>query len=226
MRSDLLGRVAAGVAGVGLALALAAPAAAEEQQVSLDEADAGTVAADHRQRCAEGTDETDPRMADLGENEAGWHLQASDGEIESITVLFAADGGDADEEHVEITGTRGEETDPPGSPVIFAESGAYVFASAKLVLVTASAQVTDGGDLVVAYTCAPTPDEDVTDDGATGDGATGDAADAGGEGGEGGLPVTGAQVGGMLVIGFGLLSAGFAMTAVRRRRDIADLLGP
>jgi LPXTG-motif cell wall-anchored protein len=225
MRSDLLGRVAAGVAGVGLALALAAPAAAEEEPVSLglDDNHAGTVAADHQQRCAEGTDETDPRMADLGEDEAGWHLQVNDGEINSMTVIFAPEGADSDE-RAEFTGTRGEDAGDADNPVIFGETGAYVFAPADWVLVTATVEVVEGDDLVVAYTCAPAPDDASTEDG-TDDGDTGDAAGEGGEGGEGGLPVTGAQVGGMLVIGFGLLSAGFAMTAVRRRRDLSHLLG-
>lgn len=40
-----------------------------------------------------------------------------------------------------------------------------------------------------------------------------------------GLPVTGAQVGGMLILGGGLLAAGIAMSAVKRRRDLWDLLG-
>jgi LPXTG-motif cell wall-anchored protein len=222
MRSDLLGRVAAGVAGVGLALALAAPAAAEEEPVSLglDDAYAGTIAADHPQRCAEGTDETDPHMADLGEGEAGWQLRVGGGEINRMTVIFAPEGADSDE-GAEFIGTRGDDAGDADNPVIFSETGVYVFAPADWVLVTASAEVVGGDDLVVAYTCAPAPDEGATDDG-TDDGDTGDAA---GEGGEGGLPVTGAQVGGMLVIGFGLLSAGFAMTAVRRRQDLSHLLG-
>ncbi len=225
MRSDLLGRVAAGVAGVGLALALAAPAAAEEEPISLglDDADAGTLAADHPQRCAQGTDETDPHMADLGEDEAGWRLRVGGGEINSMTVIFAPEGADSDE-RAEFTGTRGEEPDNPDKAVIFGETGAYVFAPADWVLVTASAEVVDGDDLVVAYTCAPATEDAGTDStdstDSTDDGDTGDAA------GEGGLPVTGAQVGGMLVIGFGLLSAGFAMTAVRRRQDnLRHLLG-
>ncbi|HLU32726.1 MAG TPA: LPXTG cell wall anchor domain-containing protein [Natronosporangium sp.] len=37
-----------------------------------------------------------------------------------------------------------------------------------------------------------------------------------------GLPVTGAQVGGMVVLGGGLIAAGIAMVAVRRR-DLSDL---
>lgn len=46
-----------------------------------------------------------------------------------------------------------------------------------------------------------------------------------GEGGALDLPVTGAQVGGMVILGGGLLAAGIAMTAVKRRRDLSDLLG-
>jgi LPXTG-motif cell wall-anchored protein len=38
------------------------------------------------------------------------------------------------------------------------------------------------------------------------------------------LPVTGAQVGGLLLLGGGLLAGGIAMIAVRRRRNLADLL--
>ena len=224
MGSALLGRLAAGAAGVCLAVGFAVPAAAVEEPVSveLDEAYAGTVAADHPQRCAEGTDETDPRMADLGEDDAGWHLRVSDGEIDTLEVIFAP-AGEASAERAEYSGSRGDNSEEPDSPVVFGETGAYVFAPTDWVLVTASADVTADGDLVVAYTCVPAPDPDATDDGGTGD-ASGDGGD-GGDGGEGGLPVTGAQVGGMLVIGFGLLSAGFAMTAVRRRQDLSHLLG-
>jgi LPXTG-motif cell wall-anchored protein len=39
-----------------------------------------------------------------------------------------------------------------------------------------------------------------------------------------GLPVTGAQVGGMVLLGTGLLAGGFAMLAVRRRRLPPDLM--
>lgn len=39
--------------------------------------------------------------------------------------------------------------------------------------------------------------------------------------GDNGLPVTGAQVGGMVVLGGGLVAAGIAMAAVRRR-DLSD----
>jgi LPXTG-motif cell wall-anchored protein len=49
--------------------------------------------------------------------------------------------------------------------------------------------------------------------------------DQSGDKGRGGLPVTGAQVGGMAVLGAGLLAAGIALLAVRRRRDLSDLLG-
>jgi LPXTG-motif cell wall-anchored protein len=53
-----------------------------------------------------------------------------------------------------------------------------------------------------------------------------DAASQATDGGGGsGLPVTGAQVGGMLILGGGLLAAGIAMSAVKRRRDLWDLLG-
>ena len=38
------------------------------------------------------------------------------------------------------------------------------------------------------------------------------------------LPVTGAQFGGLLILGGGLLAAGLAMVAVRRRRNISDIL--
>ena len=39
-----------------------------------------------------------------------------------------------------------------------------------------------------------------------------------------GLPVTGAQVGGMVLLGTGLLAGGFAMLAVRRRRLPSDVM--
>ena len=39
-----------------------------------------------------------------------------------------------------------------------------------------------------------------------------------------GLPVTGGQLGGMALLGGGLLTAGLAMLAVRRRRNLSHLL--
>ena len=79
----------------------------------------------------------------------------------------------------------------------------------------------DGGD-GMADPAGEDPDDPAgeapTDDG---DGATG-GGQAGGEGG--GLAVTGAQVGGMVILGVGLLAAGIAMSAVKRRRDLGRLL--
>ena len=40
--------------------------------------------------------------------------------------------------------------------------------------------------------------------------------------GDGGLPVTGAAVGGVIVLGLGLVAGGIALMAVRRRRDVFE----
>jgi hypothetical protein len=61
------------------------------------------------------------------------------------------------------------------------------------------------------------------DDQAAGDDATVDD-DQAEERERSGLAVTGAQVGGMLILGVGLLAAGIAMSAVKRRRDLSRLL--
>jgi LPXTG-motif cell wall-anchored protein len=219
----LLARVAAGLAGAGLALTLAAPAAATEEAppVELDSAYQQTAADEHPQRCAEGTEETDPHVDGVAAGEAGWYFTVSGGEIDILEVRFAP-GGDEDGGYEELSGSRGD--DDPDNPVIFHDAGAYVVSPLEWVLVTASATVTGGEapTLVVAHTCVVAPEDDAGSSAAAG--PEDDQAAGGDVGDRRGLPVTGAQVGGLVVLGCGLLSAGFAMTAVRRRRNLSHLL--
>jgi LPXTG-motif cell wall-anchored protein len=229
MASDIRSRVAAGVVGVVWAMALASPASADDDPIVLDlaSADANTGAADHPQRCGDGTAQTDRHMADRAHGDAGWRFKVPDGEIRSLTAVFAP--ADPTGEDKEITGARGEVE--PGGPVRFHDTGAYVFVERHRRLVSAVAVTTGGDTLVVAYACAgaaPDDSDEETVDGSVDGSVDGDdpTTPTGAENGRRGLPVTGAQVGGMLVLGFGLLSAGFAMTAVRRRRDVPYVFRP
>jgi hypothetical protein len=261
----LLGAVVAAVVGLGVA----APAHAAE--LALSESHQRVLAREfERQSCAEGTAQTDPRMAGRGVHQDGWHFRAAGGDFVRLTVTFAPDGADpaGAGDHQIVVGEVGD----PASPVAFHAAGpfipdAYVFLPAGWLLVTATAEVGRGTRLVLQATCAgepdqpaeptpsaeptptppagspiPTPSAGVPDPGPTGGtaaptvpaGATPPAATATvpPEAEEPpppdedlpGLAFTGAQVGGMVVLGTGLLSAGVAMLAVRRRRTFPDLI--
>lgn len=230
---NLLTRLAAVAAGGTLALAAAAPALGSTGDFTLQPSHQNSLAGDHSQECG------DERMANRAENEDGWHIVAAGGTFVSLTVVFAPGGDAADtDDHEIITGAP----DDPDSPIEFHEAGpnlphAYVFVPAGWLLVTATAEVEGGQQLVVSHTCAgQSQDGDEGDNGDNGDegdnGEGGDNGQAGGGGDEAGagpdsgLPVTGMQVGVLVIAGIGLLAAGIGtMLLVRRGRSAKDLIG-
>jgi hypothetical protein len=228
MRTARLLASAATAALVGTAMASPAYAA----PVELDGAHQQVLARTVTQSCAEGTDQLDPRMAARGADQDGWFFEVGAGDIVSLTVTFAPTGiPDSDPaDHVVITGAMAD----PASPIVFHSAGpfvphAYVFAPAGWLLVTAAAETERGSRLILRHACAgepattpsptPSPGESPTPPTPTAAPTTPPPGNQAGPG----LVVTGAQVGGMVVLGTGLLAAGVAMMAVRRRRAISDL---
>ena len=207
--------------------------------VELDGAHRQLLAREVTQSCAEGTDRPDPRMAARRADQDGWFFEVGAGDIVSLTVTFAPAGvpdGDPAEQ-VLIAGAVGD----PAGPIVFYPAGpfvphAYVFAPAGWLLVTATAEVERGSRLILRHACAgepaapptpgatpsPSPGATPTPTPSVAPTATPGTPPPAGAGP--GLVVTGAQVGGMVVLGTGLLAAGVAMMAVRRRRAVSDLL--
>jgi LPXTG-motif cell wall-anchored protein len=75
---------------------------------------------------------------------------------------------------------------------------------------------TPSGSPTPSETPSVTPSETPSESGSSTPGATSSAPGGGG----GGLPVTGTAIGGIVVVGVGLVAAGVALLAVRRRREI------
>jgi hypothetical protein len=229
MRTARLLTAAAIAAVVGAAFATPAYAAT----VELDSAHRQVLAREVAQSCAQGTDQLDPRMATGRPDQDGWFFEVGAGDIVSLTVTFAPAGvpdGDPTEQVV----ISGEVADP-ASPVVFHPAGpfvphAYVFAPAGWLLVTATAEVERGSRLILRHACAgqpaatPPPTPGATPTPTTETAAPTATPSTPPPGAAPGLVVTGAQVGGMVVLGAGLLAAGVAMMAVRRRRAVSDLL--
>jgi hypothetical protein len=218
-------------------VALASPAHAAT--VELDAAHRNVLARAVTQSCAEGTDQLDPRMSARAADQDGWFFEVGAGTIVSLSVTFAPAGiADSDPAgQVVVTGAAAE----PESVIVFHRAGpftphAYVFVPAGWLLVTATAEIERGSRLILRHACAgepataptpipsPSPPPDGSPAPAPGPSPSG-SPPPGHQPGPGGpkLVVTGAQVGGMVVLGTGLLAAGVAMMAVRRRRAIADL---
>lgn len=231
----VLAALAVGVVSLPISSPVHAAAALGQQQV-LSESDQQSFAGDaERQRCAEGTEVTDLRMAGRALYQDGWAFELSGTGLVSLAVTFAP-GGDVSEpaDRVVITGDAGD----PASPITFHPSqpghhDAYLFTPAGWLLVTATAEFERGQELSLSHTCAGVPEESVTpapDISGAPSGAyaapSGDPTtpDPGASASPAGLPLTGAQVGGLVLLGGGMLAGGIAMLAVRRRGNLSRLV--
>jgi hypothetical protein len=225
MGKTLVARLAAAAAGGALAFAAAAPALADSHTTTVDiqASQVPTTAGDFDEQACDGPFE------ELGENQDGWHfiLTQYDGDLADLAMsIDFVDAADAPV-HVDA------------DPADFVRTGGAVHlwlaTDAGLTLVAAQATgPTDGfGDnpqFNLSHTCAgvpgngetPPPGGETPPPGENGEtpppGENGEKP-----GDEGGLPVTGMQVGGLVVLGSGLLAAGVAMLAVRRRRGLTEL---
>ena len=239
MGERLLVRLAAAAAGGALALMAAAPAWAVVRDLVNP---LPILAKNINQDC------DDERMAAREAGEDGWHFAASGGSIVSIEVTFASDPDNPGASMKTFTGTPaspGEFTfDSSGSN---ANEHAYLFTPAGWLLLSAAADVEGTQQFNLIHTCAgapPTTESPTTtepppttetppttpSDGTTPpstpptDGTTPPGTAPPGKGGKPSLPVTGMSVGGLLILSGGLLSAGIALMAVRRRRSLSNLL--
>jgi LPXTG-motif cell wall-anchored protein len=222
MRQRWLPRLGITAVAVGIAaLGIATPAWADTT-APLHEAHKNKLAEDFEQEC------DDARFQGLGDDEDGWHfVLTGNGSFTSITVSFDPDGVKDDDpsDDVTFTGTP----DNPGD-FTFYKAGqdwkhAYLFTPAGWLLVDGSATVAGGDDttkFVVSHTCAgeETPTTPPTSPTSPSESTPGETSSAPGGGGGGTLPLTGTAVGGIVVVGVGLVAAGVALMAVRRRREI------
>lgn len=223
-------------ATIATTVGLAPSSPAHAAQVDLDPAHQQVLAGDVTQRCAEGTGQLDPRMAARGPHEDGWFFEVGAGTMVSLTARFAPPDGAADE--LVITGAVAD----PDSPIHFYQAGpfvphAYLFTPAGWRLVFATAEVHRGSRLILRYACAgeraatpdPTPAQTPTPIPGTSPSAnptatpTQPSAQLAPPDQRPGLAATGARVGGLLVLGSGLVAAGVALLAVRRRRNLSHL---
>ena len=217
MGKKMFARAGAVIAGGALAFAGAAPAMAQET-VPLNQSN---VFADDQEfdqgfgECSE--------VPDQNANQDVWVFvwpgNTDPEDIESLELNFDTDGDNVADETFTLDDVTPTE-----------DAG-----TAKLVLVTpAGWQLIDGTSEVggesppdffnLTHSCAgeappeTTPPKTTPPEETTPPGETTPPED------EPKLPVTGAQFGGLLILGGGLLAAGLAMVAVRRRRNISDIL--
>ncbi|WP_307868969.1 LPXTG cell wall anchor domain-containing protein [Micromonospora sp. C95] len=225
-----------GVAATAL-LALAAPAWASST-VPLHSAHQGSTAADFQQQCA------DSRFADRPADHDGWHFVLpggpSAGGFESLTLTFD-NGSDTVDVTVPDTADAYPDALYPagqnGSRLIHA----YLFTPAGWTLVDGSATISGQGDRFnLSHTCAgqPTPESPTPTPTTTPESPSptptvpesptptvpespvpSDGTGGGGGDDDGSLPVTGAAVTTMALVGVGLIGGGVALVALRRRRD-------
>jgi LPXTG-motif cell wall-anchored protein len=223
-----LGAVAAG--GV-LALAVAAPAYAAEVDSDLNQTNVTADDPDFDQGFGECSE-----VPDQGENQDVWVFVWPGNEVTALISLaleFDTDGdGSAD---TTITEADATETDDEGT------FKAWVTTPAGWTLVSGTSTVEDAdgelpgmGEFQLTHTCAgrpgeepsPSPSPSETPPGETPPGETPPGETPPGEDDEKpGLPVTGLQTGGLVALGVALLAGGAAMLVVRRRRDLAGLMG-
>ena len=224
---NLLARVAAAAAGGALALAAASPALAQADQVTVDLRQSGVTAGDPEFDLGFGACEEVPEQG--GDQDVWvfvWPGNAVD-ELVSLALNFDTDGdGVADTTLTEADATR---TLDSGTLKV------WVTTPAGWTLVDGTSEVLGTlprDQFNLTHSCAgqpgdgngkPTPSPTPEPTPGNGDDGNGNGGGNGGEDEEPTLPVTGAQVGGLVVLGAGLLAAGVAMLAVRRRRGLPDL---
>jgi LPXTG-motif cell wall-anchored protein len=227
MGKTMVVRLAAAAAAGGLlALAAATPAWAQsDTTVDIKEGQVPTTAGGF------GEQECDGPFEGLADDQDGWHfiLTQYSGELDDLSMSIDFEDGSGAAVHVDADPADFDR--PGGGSTVHL----FLVAAAGLTLVDAEASGPADGfggnpQLNLSHTCAgeetppgngetPPPDNGETPP----PGENGENGE-GGEGGEEapGLPVTGFQVGGLVALGAGLVAAGTAMLAVRRRRAFPD----
>jgi hypothetical protein len=222
MGKTLVARLAAAAAGGVLALAAAAPALAQDTTTVEIKADqVPTTAADF------GEQECDGPFQGLADDQDGWHfiLTQYSGDLADLTMSI--DFEDAAGAAVHVDAGPGDFVETGGAVHLFLT----IDAGLTLVSAEATGPAEDFGgnaQLNLSHTCPGTPGNGETpppeESGETPPpGENGEGGEPGENGENGGLPVTGMQLGGLLVLGSGLLAAGVAMVAVRRRKGLGEL---
>lgn len=233
MGTRTLARIAAAVAGGAFALAFSAPALADDHTtpVDLKESHVDVKAADFTSKKCDGA------FADLEDDEDGWHFVLTQFSGDLADVTFALEFTDNSSNPVQVQFGEAD----------FVHTGGVVHlwlvAPAGWTLVSGSAEApTDAlgsnSQFNLSHTCdgepsdepgpepTPTPTKPAPEPTPSSDPSAPpvESTPQPGDEEEPGLPVTGAQAGGMVVLGGGLLAAGIAMMTVRRRRNLAELL--
>jgi LPXTG-motif cell wall-anchored protein len=236
MGSRWLSRLAVAAAAAGALTLIAATSALADTQISINPKQVPTTADKF------GGDDCTGPFANLPDDQDGWHfvLPAASGDsFTSLTLTFTNLSGGTVTVTITSTDPQNPSTGSGWSGYIDnagssgADKHAYVFTDAGWTLTGGTAMVTgDTGvhpQFVLSHTCAGTPSEESpspTPSESESTPSNGSSTPGGGgstTGGGGGLPVTGSAVGGIVVVGIGLLAAGVALMAVRRRRDLSDL---
>lgn len=224
MGKTLVVRLAAAAGGGVLALAVAAPALAQDTTTVEIKADqVPTTAADFR------TQECDDRFEGLGDNQDGWHFVLTQYGGELADVTMSIDFEDASGTPVSVD-AGADDLVKTGSTVHL-----WLVTDAGLTLVGAEATgptefLSRTSQFNLSHTCPGTPGNGQTPPpgGQTPPPGSqtpppGSQTPPPGNGEGGGLPVTGMRLGGLLVLGSALLAAGVAMVAIRRRRAPGEL---
>jgi LPXTG-motif cell wall-anchored protein len=232
MGKTLLTRLAAVAAGGTLALVAAAPALADSHTVPINDDHVPSTAAGFPEHECEGP------LGDLAGDQDGWHflLPAASGDaFESLSLTFDTPGGQVDV-LVDSTDENAPSMGAGWSGYLDGRHG-WLVTDAGWTLTAGAATATNPGKrsfFNLSHTCpgepgdgngkpTPTPTPSPSAPGENGDGGeNGDNGEDGDDEDE--LPVTGMQVGGLAVFGAGLLAAGAALLAVRRRRNLTDLV--
>lgn len=227
MGKTLLTRLAAGAAGGTLALTAAAPALAQDEHV-VDLRQSNVTADDPEFNQGFGECVEKP---DQGEDEDIWVFVWPGNQVEelvSLTLNFDSDGDDTAD--TTLTEADANETLDQGTLKV------WVATPAGWTLIDGTSEVVGSvprDKFNLTHSCAgeeggngktPPPTTPPPGNGGTpppGEGENGEGGEDGEDEDE--LPVTGLQVGGLAVIGAGLLAAGVALMAIRRRNGLADL---
>jgi LPXTG-motif cell wall-anchored protein len=224
-------RLAAAAAGGMLALAGAMPALAQST-TTVD------IKGDQVPTTAEGfgEQECDGPFENLAGDQDGWHfiLTQYSGDLPELAMSF--DFEDASGAAVHIDAEPAGFVRPGESSTVHL----WLATDAGLTLVGAQATGPDDGfggnpQFNLSHTCpgedtpgneTPPPTVTPSPPGETPETPGENGGGGEGPGDDGELPVTGIRVGGMVVLGAGLLAAGVAMLAVRRRRLVPDASEP
>lgn len=227
MGKRMLARLGAAVAGGALAFTMASPALADDNIV-INPGNVPTTAEDHDEH------ECSDQFGEIAGNQDGWHfVTGSNEDFTSLTLTYDTPDGQV-VVFIDSTdsGNPSDNADPFWSGYIGdpSDDHAWVITEAGWTLVDGAATVDEAGaqaQFQLSHTCPGVPDDKTpppTTPPATTPPATTPPGETEPPDEEPELPVTGAQVGGLLLLAGGLLAAGIAMIAVRRRRSIADLL--